>query len=116
MTSKVKYYFYPDGTVGSKVWRNEKGEAHRSDGPAIEYADGRRMWYKNGFLHREDGPAIENLFGTRKWYKNGRLHRDDGPAIVWEDNSYSYYLNNKQYSKKEYWEKIKRIKKGRDKR
>ena len=89
MTLKVKCYFYPDGTV-DKIWRNEKER-----------------------YHREDGPAIENLFGTRKWFKNGICHREDGPAIVWQDGYYSYYLNNKKYSKKEYWKEIEKIKKER---
>lgn len=44
-------------TIGAK---NEKGERHREDGPAVEYADGSKYWYQNGELHREDGPAIED--------------------------------------------------------
>jgi hypothetical protein len=30
---------------GDKVWRNEKGEIHRKNGPAIEFADGDKFWY-----------------------------------------------------------------------
>ena len=29
-------------------WYNEAGQLHREDGPAIEYADGRKYWYING--------------------------------------------------------------------
>ncbi len=39
-----------------KEYRNERGELHREDGPAIEYTSGTKMWYQNGKLHREDGP------------------------------------------------------------
>ena len=34
----------PDGT---KMWRLH-GKLHRTDGPAIEWADGSKQWYLNG--------------------------------------------------------------------
>jgi hypothetical protein len=33
--------------------------------------NGDKFWYKNGELHREDGPAVEYYDGTKKWYLNG---------------------------------------------
>ena len=30
---------------------NKQGELHRTDGPAIEYADGSKEWYLNGKRH-----------------------------------------------------------------
>ena len=33
---------------GDLCWRNEKGEIHREDGPAIEYANGYKSWWVNG--------------------------------------------------------------------
>jgi hypothetical protein len=57
------------------------GNFHRDNGPAIEYADGKRMWYQYGRLHRLDGPAIEYTNGKRMWYQYGRLHRLNGPAL-----------------------------------
>jgi hypothetical protein len=33
---------------GDKIWRNEMGEFHREDGPAIEYANGNKEWYRDG--------------------------------------------------------------------
>jgi len=55
---------------GTKYWYLN-GERHRTDGPAIEYADGDKYWYLNGECHREDGPAIEWTDGTKSWYLNG---------------------------------------------
>ena len=70
-----------DGKIYSTLFYNEKGQYHREDGPAIEYAAGTKHWSNNGQLHRDDGPAIECVNGEKHWYKNGKLHRDDGPAI-----------------------------------
>ena len=44
---------------------------HRKDGPAIEYANGTKEWWKEGVRHREDGPAIEYADGIKEWYKEG---------------------------------------------
>ena len=55
-------------------WYNEKGECHRTDGPAVEWSDGTKFWFLNGEYHREDGPAIEWSFfdGSKEWYLNGK--------------------------------------------
>ena len=42
------------------------GQYHRTDGPAIEYANGYKWWYIKGQLHRTDGPAIEWADGVMK--------------------------------------------------
>ena len=42
---------YPSGT---KEWFNEKGQLHRLDGPAVEWADGIKSWYLNGVEVTED--------------------------------------------------------------
>ena len=55
---------------GTKIWCNEKGEWHREDGPAFEYANGNKFWRINGKLHREDGPAAEYPNGNKYWYLN----------------------------------------------
>jgi len=47
------------------------GKLHRTDGPAIEDADGDKRWYLNGKLHRTDGPAIEYSNGNKEWHLNG---------------------------------------------
>ena len=53
-----------------KECRNESGQLHRLDGPAVEYKDGDKVWYINGLRHREDGPAIEWSDGRKYWYLN----------------------------------------------
>jgi hypothetical protein len=57
---------------GTKRWYNDQGELHRLDGPAWEWADGGKFWYKNGRSHREDGPADEYSNGKKRWYIEGK--------------------------------------------
>jgi hypothetical protein len=74
-------------------YRNEHGELHREDGPAVEYAKGNKYYYINGELDREDGPAVENPDGHKEYYKNGKLHREDGPAVEYADGSKEYWID-----------------------
>ena len=53
------------------VWCNLEGKLHRTDGPAVEYADGHKEWYINGQRHRTDGPAVECADGDKSWYIDG---------------------------------------------
>jgi hypothetical protein len=55
---------------GHKYWYSND-LLHRTDGPAIEYADGDKAWCLNDLLHRTDGPAIEYADGD-KWYLHGK--------------------------------------------
>jgi hypothetical protein len=57
--------------TGNKIWRNSKGENHRTDGPAIERSNGDKSWWVGGKRHRTDGPAIEWSNGGKVWYVNG---------------------------------------------
>lgn len=57
--------------LGTKFWKNGSGQLHRLDGPAVEYKDGSKYWFKNGEIHREDGPAVENVSGQH-WYLNDK--------------------------------------------
>jgi hypothetical protein len=57
---------------GTIRYRNELGQLHREDGPAIEWSNGRKYWCLNGKLHREDGPAIEYLNGDKEWFINDK--------------------------------------------
>jgi hypothetical protein len=61
--------------------RDEKGELHNLDGPAIINGN-YKYWYINGKKHREDGPAIirkdlEDNTLKLEWWLNGKKHRDD---------------------------------------
>ncbi len=68
-------------------WKDEDGQWHQDDGPAIIDADGTQWWYQHGRLHRDDGPAVIRPDGMQEWYQHGKLHRDDGPAWVWPDGT-----------------------------
>jgi hypothetical protein len=58
---------------GNKIWRNQKRQLHRTDGPAYERANGDKEWYLNGQPHRTLGPAVEWANGTKAWFVNGQL-------------------------------------------
>ena len=78
---------------GTKIYRINN-LLHREDGPACEYSNGDKWWYKNGLLHREDGPAVEKANGTKYWCKNDKLHREDGPAVSYFNGNTSWYVND----------------------
>ena len=81
---------------GAKEWW-QNGKYHRTDGPAIEWADGAKEWWQNGKYHRTDGPAIEMADGAKEWYQNGEYHRTDGPAIERADGAKEWYQNGKYH-------------------
>jgi hypothetical protein len=60
-----------------KEYKNESGQLHRTDGPAVEWNNGDKWWFINGELHREDGPAIECSDGSKEWYLNGIEYSED---------------------------------------
>ena len=60
-----------------KEYRNDKGQLHRTDGPAIEWNNGGKSWHLNGKRHREDGPAIEYSDGNKSWYLNGIKYSEE---------------------------------------
>jgi len=70
-TKKTEIYEVHVRSNGSKLWY-QNGERHRTDGPAIEYADGTKCWWLNDKLHRTDGPALEYADGSKYWYLNGK--------------------------------------------
>jgi hypothetical protein len=93
-TKKEFFYAEFDFERGSYKW-------HRTNGPAVEWADGRKEWYLNGKLHREDGPAVEYVDDDdtiKKWYVNGEQHRIGGPAVV-EDQYEDYFVNGYEVSR-----------------
>ena len=85
-----------------KEYKNENGERHRIDGPAIEYSDGGGSWWLNGERHRTDGPAIEWSDGSKEWYLNGRKHRTNGPAVELSSGNKAWWLNGERLTETEY--------------
>lgn len=72
---------------GDVMYRNERDQLHRTDGPAIERASGNKEWFFNGKHHRIGGPAVENHhsasgYSYQAWFVLGKLHRTDGPAVI----------------------------------
>jgi hypothetical protein len=97
----MKTYTVKINDYGDKEWyHNDK--FHRTDGPAIERANGYKSWYLNGKLHRTDGPAIEWANGHKEWWLNGKFHREDGPAIEYANGTKAWYLNGKKYTEAEF--------------
>jgi len=90
---------------GARRWY-QNGRLHRTDGPAIEWANGHRSWHQNGELHREDAPAVEWANGDRYWYQNNQHHRTDGPAIEWANGTRRWFIKDMEYSFEEYVNKI----------
>ncbi len=79
-------------SIKTKYWnrteyKNEQGDYHRTDGPAIERNDGYKSWWINGERHREDGPAIERNDGYKAWY-----------------------LNDTEYSEQDYYQEVAKFK------
>ena len=85
---------------GTKVWRNDMGQFHRDDGPAVIYTNGTQYWYINGNLHREDGPAEIYPNGTQHWHINGKHHREDGPAVICPDGRQKWFINGHDITNK----------------
>jgi len=43
----------------------------RRPGDGVEGPLG-KIWYRNGKRHREDGPAVEHADGKKEWYRQGK--------------------------------------------
>jgi hypothetical protein len=51
------------------------------------------IWRLNHQRHRTDGPAVIYANGSQVWYLNNQRHRTDGPAVIWADGAQFWYLN-----------------------
>jgi hypothetical protein len=95
---------------GDKYW-HINGEPNRSDLslPYFEKSDGEKHYR----LENGEKRIISNL--REEWLnKDNEWHREDGPAIIHyyingKILSEYYFLNNIEYSKKKYLEKIKAL-------
>jgi hypothetical protein len=74
---------YPDGCTRWHDPDNPDVIHREGDKPAIVYADGTRLWYKDGKLHRKGNrPAVVGADGGQLWYYMGNLYREgDGPVL-----------------------------------
>ena len=109
----LKYRIVVNPATGTRRYYNHANQLHREDGPAIEYSDGAKCWYRNGKLHREDGPAVEYADGVTAWYQNNLLHRTDGPAVEWKNVGEEWWQNGQlhrvdgpaviQYNGRKFW-------------
>jgi len=97
-TQKITKTVLSNGTI---EYRNEKGEYHRLDGPAVESLDGYKVWCQHGQRHRLDGPAVEYSNGGKRWYQHGKLHRLDGPAIEEVDGFKEWWVEGVQLVKED---------------
>jgi hypothetical protein len=102
-------------------YKNQLGQYHRTDGPAIEniYYE---QWWINGKQHREDGPAVESDLGYKAWLINNKLltthyvrlsetiHREDGPAVEYDNGDKSWYLNDIKYIEEEFHQELIKLK------
>ena len=66
--------------VGTKRYRNSRGDLHRSHGAAVIYTDGTEYWYQDGLRHSTYGPAVIYADGLSFWY----LHGDRMSESEWE--------------------------------
>ena len=72
--------------------------------------DGTRRYYNAaGRLHRTDGPAVEYANGGTEWFQNGALHREDGPAAVYTDGSKLWFLHDKHYTHQAYRRELSKL-------
>lgn len=59
-------------------FRTANGAVHCDDGPAVQWADGRKEWFHHGLRHRLDGRAVEYSSGGGEWYiGNHRLDDEE---------------------------------------
>jgi len=79
---------------GGCAYRNARGALHREDGPAIEWDNGDREYYRDGLLHRENGPAIERADGTKLFYYQGLIY-ESGQLPNQTSNHHHHYQETK---------------------
>jgi len=73
-----------------------KDKFYYKDGSILNY------WYHTKILHREDGPAIEYANGYKVWFIDGKKYRVDGPAIEWANDSKYWYINDVELTEEEF--------------
>jgi len=69
--------------------------------------NGTNRWYLDGKLHRTDGPAVEFADGSKLWYLDDKRHRADGPAVEFADGSKYWYLDGKELTESQWKKAVK---------
>ena len=77
-------------------YRNASGQLHRTNGPAVKWANGAKEYWKNGKRHRTNGPAIEWANGAKAYYQDDQLHRLNGPAFEDSDGTKTFSKNGQR--------------------
>ena len=62
---------YTVDEIGTKRYRNSRGDLHRAHGAAVIYTDGAEYWYQDGLRHSTYGPAVIYADGISFWYLHG---------------------------------------------
>ena len=81
------------------------------DGSSYKCLNRSQYWYLNGKCHRTDGPAVIYADGSQYWFLNARVHRTDGPAIIFANGAQRWYLNGIERTEKEHAAAVKKMKK-----
>jgi hypothetical protein len=78
---------------------------HNSDGPAVIFGDGHKLYYfwdclikeelSNGTIINYDSPKVEKNENFIKYYNYGKLHSNEGPAVIYSNGDKYWY----QYGK-----------------
>ncbi len=76
------------------------GTTHRTDGPAITYANGEYQWFLHGVQHCETGPAVQRANGDKFYRIHGKLHRDHKPAIELANGYTEWWRHGEQIKAK----------------
>lgn len=79
-----KVVIYDDDNRKVKCVYTRNGKNHRSDGPAVVYANGDvEYWYEGKLCRVQDEtlPAVDTM-DLKKWYTGGVPSRVGGPAII----------------------------------
>jgi hypothetical protein len=58
----------------NKIKANSFQEIPENFTGIVEYANGTKIWYKEGKRHREDGPAVEYADGEKRWWIEGKIY------------------------------------------
>ena len=61
---------------GAVRWYDDKGHAHRKDGPAAVWDDGTQYWFNRGKSHFAYGPSDLCYDGRLVWYAYDRFLRE----------------------------------------